>query len=71
MGTAEWIRTVASIFTAGGVLLAGVQLIFNRRQAKASFEDDMSREYRAITRDLPDDAFFTLAIGQTQRLDPR
>lgn len=29
-----------------------------QRQARANFEDDLSCEYRAITRELPSDAFF-------------
>jgi hypothetical protein len=64
----EWIRDVA---TPVAVLLTAAQLYFNRLQAKASFEDDMTREYRAITGDLPSDAFHTDADTSVKLTEPQ
>ena len=54
----EWVRTLAAVATPAAVLVAVLQLRYNRRQAQADFEDDLSREYRGISVDLPLDAFF-------------
>jgi hypothetical protein len=53
----EVVRTVSSAGTLVAVLIAAQQLLLNRRQARATFEDSMSREYRALVGDLPADAF--------------
>lgn len=65
----EWVRTVASAATPVAVFLAAWQLRFNRGQAKASFEDDLNREYRGITAELPLDAF-SVAPELTTPLKP-
>jgi len=39
----EWVRDLAPAATPIAVLVAAGQLRFNRRQAKASFEDDLNR----------------------------
>jgi hypothetical protein len=64
----EWIRTVGAAATPIAVLLTARQLRFNRNQAKVAFEDDLSSEYRSITRDLPPDAFHADA---EPRIEPR
>jgi hypothetical protein len=65
----EWIRFGASAITPIAVLVAALQLRFNRGQARASFEDDLNREYRGITAELPLDAFST-DPDVTRALDP-
>lgn len=54
----EVVRTLGSGGTLIAVLIAAQQLLLNRRLATASFEDDLSREYRTISSELPPDAFF-------------
>ncbi len=54
----EVIRTLGSGGTLVAVSVAAYQLVLNRRQARANFEDDLSREYRAISAELPQDAFY-------------
>jgi hypothetical protein len=54
----ELVRTLGSGGTLIAVLIAAQQLFLNRRQIRANFEDDLSREYRSISRELPVDAFF-------------
>jgi hypothetical protein len=54
----EAIRTVGSAGTLVAVSIAALQLALNRRQTRANFEDDLSREYRTISAALPADAFF-------------
>jgi hypothetical protein len=57
MGLGEWIRTIGAAATPIAVALTALQLRFNRNQAKLAFEDDLTKEYRGITRDMPPDAF--------------
>ncbi len=59
----ELVRTLGSGGTLIAVLIAAQQLLLNRRQIRANFEDDLSREYRSISRELPADAFFSDAPG--------
>ena len=56
----EWIRAIASvmtalgvIFTSIGVFLAWRQILFTKRQAVVQFEDSLAREYREIMQELP------------------
>ena len=49
----EWLYTIASLATALGVIVAVWQLWLVRRQAVTSFEDDFSREYRVLAKDIP------------------
>lgn len=56
----EWIRAIASVmtalgvlFTAIGVFLAWRQILFTKRQAIVQFEDSLAREYREIMQELP------------------
>src|SRR5690348_11103683 len=58
MAIEETIRTLGSAGTVIAVSRAALQLSLNRRQTRANFEDDLSREYRAISATLPADAFF-------------
>lgn len=48
----DW-ASVGSIATAIAVLVAAWQLRRNTVQARADFEDDLSREYRDLTRSIP------------------
>jgi hypothetical protein len=60
------VRILGSGGTLIAVLIAVQQLLLNRRQARASFEDDLPREYRAISVELPSDAFFCDADPSVQ-----
>jgi hypothetical protein len=62
----ELVRTLGSGGTLVAVLIAAQQLLLNRRQIRASFEDDLSREYRALSVQLPADAFFDDADRSVQ-----
>lgn len=46
----------ASVATAIAVLLAGWQIRLAKKQAKTQFEDDLTRQYREIIKDIPTDA---------------
>src|SRR4051812_20942547 len=63
------VRTLGSGGTLVAVLIAAQQLLLNRRQIRAGFEDDLSREYRSISRELPADAFYADADTSVP-LDP-
>lgn len=51
----EVVRTLGSGGTRIAVSIAAYPLVLNRRQAKAYFEDDLSRDDRAISAELPHD----------------
>lgn len=44
---------VTSIVTAIGVIVAARQLTLSKRQSRTQFEDDLSREYRALVERIP------------------
>lgn len=48
----DW-SSIGSIATAVAVLLAGWQLRRGTAQARTDLEDDLSREYRELTRSIP------------------
>ena len=48
----DW-SSIGSIATAVAVLLAGWQLRRGTAQARTDFEDDLSREYRDLSRSIP------------------
>jgi hypothetical protein len=52
---------VATWFAGGAVALAWTQIRISRQFAQTAFEDDLSREYRAIIGLLPAAAFQTNA----------
>jgi hypothetical protein len=52
----EWVQAVASVATAGGVLLAWWQLLTTKRIAATEFEDQLTTQYREIVRALPIEA---------------
>ena len=47
------LETIASIATAGGVVVAAWQLWKSRLQANTTFEDEFTREYREIVKGIP------------------
>lgn len=49
---------IASLATAAGVVLVVAQLVLGRRQTRTALEDDLAREYRGISAELPVSAFF-------------
>jgi hypothetical protein len=55
---------LASLATAGGLVLVVVQLVLGRLQTRTALEDDLAREYRDIASRIPFAAFF-------DREDPR
>lgn len=55
------VQTLAFCITAGGVVLAWLQLKASREQARVDFEDALTREYRSLARDIPTKAF----LGET------
>jgi hypothetical protein len=56
MTALEFFTLLASIATAVGVLLAGWQLSESREQARTSFEDTLSSQYRDLIQKLPVEA---------------
>jgi hypothetical protein len=56
------ISAVASVATAAGVFIAGWQIRLAKRQAKTQFEDDLTKQYREIIKDIPTDALLGLEI---------
>ncbi len=49
---------IASLATAAGVVLVWYQLVLGRKQTRTALEDDLNREYRVISAELPASAFF-------------
>lgn len=61
----DWLSAItaaASVATAIGVFLAGWQIKMAKQQAKTQFEDDLTRQYREIIKDIPTDALLGLPI---------
>ena len=56
--TVAALTALGSLATAVAVLVAVWQLRIAKEQARTAFEDDLSREYRAIVGDLPPQAFY-------------
>lgn len=50
------IQTIGSLVTAVGVAIAARQLFHSQQQARSSFEDQLSAQYREISRRLPIEA---------------
>jgi hypothetical protein len=57
--TVAALTALGALATAVAVLVAVWQLRLAKEQARTAFEDDLSREYRAIVGDLPPQAFYT------------
>lgn len=55
------ITALGSAATAGAVVIAVKQLQVVKELAQTNFEDDLSREYRAIVGELPAAAFYTVS----------
>lgn len=61
----DWLSLIsagASVATSVGVFLAGWQIRLAKRQAKTQFEDELTRQYREITKEIP-----TVGEKQLQR----
>jgi len=56
--------TIGSIGTMVAVLVAAWQIRRNTRQATTNFEDDISREYRELAREIPIDAHLGAKIEE-------
>jgi len=50
---------VGAMATAVAVFVAWRELRMTKAHAQTSFEDDLTREYRALIGDIPTEAFFT------------
>ena len=59
----DWAQAIGAVATPAAVLIGVRQLRDNRKQAVTSFEDDLSREYRSISAELPAEAFYSDADG--------
>jgi hypothetical protein len=72
MTTLEW-TAAGSIATALAVLVAAWQLYRGTLQARTHFEDDLSREYRELARDIPVRAYLgeELAPDEFEQAFPR
>lgn len=57
--------TVASVATAGGVLLAAWQIRAGQKLAQSTFEDTLDQQYRGLAKEIPVDAL----IGKEVRPD--
>ena len=60
----DWWTAAGSIATAVGVLLGAWQLRRGRTQARTDFEDDLSREYRELTRLISPHAHLDQEVGE-------
>lgn len=60
------INALASVATAIGVFLAGWQIRLAKRQAITQFEDDLTKQYREIIKDIPTDALLGLEISDDE-----
>lgn len=58
------IADVGALGTFLGVVFAGVQLIYNRRQARTQFEDGMTGVYRSLAAELHVEVFFDAPISR-------
>ena len=66
----ELIQTIASVATVVAVVLAWLQLIQVKKQARTTFEDGLSEQYRRIMEDIPADIWLGSkleALGEEQR----
>lgn len=57
----SWFSEIAPIVTAVGVAVGAASLVNTRRPARTTFEDELAKEYRQITRELPKAAL----LGET------
>lgn len=63
----DWLSLIdagASVATAVAVLLAGWQIRLAKKQSQTQFEDELTRQYREITKDIPTDALLGLEISE-------
>jgi hypothetical protein len=62
--TTTVLADIAALGTFLGVLFAGAQLVYNRRQARTQFEDSLTAAYRELTAELPIDVFLDGPIAR-------
>lgn len=65
----DWLSLIsacASVATAVGVFMAGWQIRLAKRQAKTQFEDDLTRQYREIIKEIPTDALLGKEISEDE-----
>jgi hypothetical protein len=67
LGT-DVIQTIGSLVTAAGVVIAARQLFHSQQQARSSFEDQLSAQYREIARQLPIEALLGEELEQGAQL---
>jgi hypothetical protein len=62
----DWFNTIqaiASVATAIGVFVAAAQLRTTKQQTRTQFEDDLTKQYREIARQLPIEALLGEELG--------
>jgi hypothetical protein len=65
----DWLSLInasASVATAIALVLTGWQIRLAKKQSQTQFEDDLTRQYREITRDIPTDALLGGEISEEQ-----
>ncbi len=67
----ELINTLALLATSVGVLFAGWQLWQTKKQAITSFEDQLTKEYRQLIREIPVSALFGQELPDDNYLEVR
>ena len=64
----DWnmVGAIATCFTAGGVIVALLQIRLARKQSVTQFEDEMSRQYREILKTIPLKALLGEKLSQEE-----
>src|SRR4051794_25604227 len=62
--TTTVLRDIGALGTFLGVVFAGAQLFYNRRQARTQFEDGLTAVYRSLVAELPVEFFLEGPAGQ-------
>lgn len=60
---------IAAVATALGILLAAIGLLMQAGTARSAFEDEFTREYRAIIRCIPTKALLDVELTPDERRD--
>ena len=64
--TLQDFEAIASIATAIGVVFAAIGILSSWQQARTDFEDDLGREYRDLTKDIPAKAFLGEPLNEEE-----
>lgn len=65
----DWLSLIdasASVATAIALVLTGWQIRLAKKQSQTQFEDDLTRQYREITKDIPTDALLGREISEEE-----